>query len=137
MYIPPEEPASVYRKRIAALWDACVAAPTTEEANAFRAAMNSARLWRKRRPIVIKMLTTTWKQFIEQVRNCIEYLPEDLILDFPQLSCHRWARDNIIVCTSKNKYLDWDLAGTIPQRIFMIPTLQCGDFSLYLCLSIL
>lgn len=75
MYIPPEEPASVYRKRIAALWDACVAAPTTEEANAFRAAMNSARLWRKRRPIVIKMLTTTWKQFIEQVRNCIEYLP--------------------------------------------------------------
>lgn len=117
MYIPPEEPASVYRKRIAALWDACVAAPTIEEANAFRAAMNSARLWRKRRPIVIKMLTTTWKQFIEQVRNCIEYFPEDLILDFPQLHCHRW-RDDIIVHTSKDKYLDWDLAGTIPKNIY-------------------
>ena len=85
-------------------------------------ALELAKFWHKRMPLVKIVLTWRLSQYISHARYRIDYLPSDLIMELVQyrwdLAVNRLDLGGVFVKTTKNKYLHWMFAGHMPKIVY-------------------
>ena len=101
---------------------------TEEECYAHQAAINSAKFWYKRMPLIIKVLSWRWSQYLmHALHREIEYMSTELIIDsIPYHINHTDKgilitttkdKEEILMNSTKTKYLAWFWARYIRKNV--------------------
>jgi len=127
-WAPPIEPESCFKERLRKMPGGDTSVRyyecTEEECYAHQAAINSAKFWHKRMPLIIKVLTWRWSQYlIHALHRFIDYIPTELILDHIQwlyvgYCCSSSDKEIILINSTKNKYLSWGRARYMRKNVY-------------------
>ena len=129
-WAPPIEPESSFKERLRKMpgGDYVSYECTEEECYAHQAAINSAKFWYKRMPLIIKVLSWRWSQYLmHALHREIEYISTELIIDsIPYHINHTDKgilitttkdKEEILMNSTKTKYLAWFWARYIRKNV--------------------
>lgn len=131
-WAPPIEPESSFKERLRKMPGGDISVRyyecTEEECYAHQAAINSAKFWYKRMPLIIKVLSWRWSQYLmHTLHREIEYISTELIIDsIPYHINHTDKgilitttkdKEEILMNSTKTKYLAWFWARYIRKNV--------------------